>query len=307
MKFSIIIPVYNKANTIVQALDSVFSQTFKDFEVIVVNDGSTDNVLEVLKSYNNPVKVITQRNGGVSVARNKGIENANGDYLCFLDADDLWYPNHLETICDMMLAYPDEKFFGTCHSCSFPDGKVVDCNRRISSLDDVLLVKDLIAFINQYGGVVNTNGICVSRDILIIEDIKFEPGEKLGEDVDVWYRVALKHSIVISKNVTNLYRREYSTATVVTSNPPDWCFAKRAESILKDPDIPQDVKSSYLNMCDRYFMAISRELSYRHARLDAKRKLNNVNNKRSFRYLFSLLLTILPYQVLDAFPARMKI
>ena len=83
MKFSIIIPVYNKANTIVQALDSIFSQTFKDFEVIVVNDGSTDNVLEVLKSYNNSVKVITQRNGGVSVARNKGIENANGDYLCF--------------------------------------------------------------------------------------------------------------------------------------------------------------------------------------------------------------------------------
>ncbi|MBR4881344.1 MAG: glycosyltransferase, partial [Clostridia bacterium] len=89
MKFSVIIPVYNKADTISASIDSVISQTEKDFELIIVDDGSSDNIDEVLSKYKN-IHVITQENGGVSVARNSGIMAAQGDYICFLDADDLW-------------------------------------------------------------------------------------------------------------------------------------------------------------------------------------------------------------------------
>ena len=84
MKFSVIIPVYNKASTLRRALDSVLTQSYRNFEVIVVDDGSTDQIEEVLSSYRAP-RVIHQQNGGVSRARNTGIEAATGDFVCFLD------------------------------------------------------------------------------------------------------------------------------------------------------------------------------------------------------------------------------
>ena len=306
MKFSIVIPTYNKANTIEQALDSIYDQTVNNFEIIVVNDGSTDNILDVLDRYDKPVRVISQENKGVSVARNTGIDHAVGEYICFLDADDMWYPNHLEVVSDMMKKYPSAEYFGTCHRSSFPDGRIVDGNSRLSDLDEIMVVHDLIGFINKYGGVVNTNSICVKRSILLDEKIYFEPGEKMGEDVDVWYRIALKHPIVISSKMTTLYRREFSTATAVTSNPPDWCFVKRKESIINDKDISDENKESFINMCDRYYMAIGRELSYNKNIGEALKRIMRVRHKLSVRFIISLTIILLPSFLLRMIPSKYK-
>ncbi len=94
--FSVIIPVFNKAGYVKEALDSVFSQTVKDLEVLVVNDGSTDGTEGVLRSYLNRVRYFYQENRGVSSARNRAITAARGKYLAFLDADDIWLPQKLE-------------------------------------------------------------------------------------------------------------------------------------------------------------------------------------------------------------------
>lgn len=306
MKFSIILPVYNKANTIVQAIDSIYSQTCQDFEIIIINDGSTDNLLDVLNKYAKPIKVISQENKGVSVARNRGVDSAVGEYVCFLDADDMWYPNHLEVILNMMNRFPEVGYFGTCHKSSFPDGTVIDGNTRINKLGDVIFVEDLIGFVNKYGGVLNTNSVCVKRSIITDEKIYFEPGEKLGEDVDVWYRIALKHPIAISTKMTTLYRREYSTATVVTSNATDWCFAKRQQSILNDIDITRNVKESYKAMCDRYYLTISREYCFNHSKKDAYKWMKKVSSKISIRYFVSLLLCVTPSFILDIFPEELR-
>lgn len=87
-KYSIIIPVYNVEKYIKKCLDSVFSQTDKDFEVIVVNDGTKDNSMDIVKKYD--AKIINQKNQGLSAARNRGVKEAVGDYLIFLDSDDYW-------------------------------------------------------------------------------------------------------------------------------------------------------------------------------------------------------------------------
>ncbi|MCS3665220.1 glycosyltransferase family 2 protein [Salinibacter ruber] len=97
MKFSVIIPVYNRERLIEEALDSVFAQTFDDFEVIVVDDGSTDRTAEVVRAYSGSVQLIHQENAGPGVARNTGIEAASGDYVAFLDSDDKWFPWTLST------------------------------------------------------------------------------------------------------------------------------------------------------------------------------------------------------------------
>ena len=106
--FSVIIPVYNKKNCVGQTLDSVLNQSFRNFEVIVVDDGSTDNSLEVVNKYQNSgVKIIQKENGGVSSARNMGIKFARGQYIALLDADDLWHEDYLKATADAIVAYPN--------------------------------------------------------------------------------------------------------------------------------------------------------------------------------------------------------
>lgn len=95
-KVSVIIPAYNAQKFIRQTLDSVLAQTYRDFEIIVVDDGSKDATAEIADSYGKPIRCLRKTNGGVSEARNFGFKNSGGDYVAFLDADDLWEPTKLE-------------------------------------------------------------------------------------------------------------------------------------------------------------------------------------------------------------------
>lgn len=96
-KVSVIIPTYNSADLIVDAIDSVLAQTYKDYEIIVVDDGSTDNINEVIDSYDVSIKFTKQANAGAAVARNTGMQSACGEYIALLDADDIWLSSKLET------------------------------------------------------------------------------------------------------------------------------------------------------------------------------------------------------------------
>lgn len=93
---SVIIPVYNGERYLRETLESVFAQTFRDYEVLCVDDGSTDNSHSLLDQYGGRVRVIRQANAGQSAARNRGVQEATGEFVAFLDQDDLWYPSKLE-------------------------------------------------------------------------------------------------------------------------------------------------------------------------------------------------------------------
>jgi glycosyltransferase involved in cell wall biosynthesis len=93
---SVIIPNYNYSQYLAMAIESVLSQTYKKIEIIVVDDGSTDNSLEILSSYLSDITLVSQSNSGVSSARNAGLVKASGEYVCFLDSDDVWLPNKIE-------------------------------------------------------------------------------------------------------------------------------------------------------------------------------------------------------------------
>ena len=97
MLFSVIIPTFNRRRLLQYALESVLRQTFTDYEVLVVDDGSTDETKEYLATLGDRVRVFTQSNQGPGAARNLAIKHANGHYLAFLDSDDLWFPWSLET------------------------------------------------------------------------------------------------------------------------------------------------------------------------------------------------------------------
>lgn len=125
-KFSIIIPVYNVEKYLRKCLNSVFSQNYKNYEVIVVNDGTKDNSMDIVKDY--PVKVINQKNQGLSVARNNGVKKATGEYILFLDGDDYIEKGLLKEINKSLNNNPDIVRFQIKEV--FEDGKEIDYNEK---------------------------------------------------------------------------------------------------------------------------------------------------------------------------------
>ena len=113
--FTVIIPLYNKENYVENALKSILNQTFIDFEVLIINDCSTDKSVSKIEPYlSEKVRIIHhEKNKGLSATRNTGIKNAKADYVCYLDADDLWKPTFLETIYRLIINFPEAKIYGT--------------------------------------------------------------------------------------------------------------------------------------------------------------------------------------------------
>ena len=110
---SVVIPLYNKENAIVKTIESVFNQTYTDFEIIIVDDSSKDKSLQVVQSINDSrLHVIHKENGGVSSARNRGIREAKGDYIALLDGDDLWKPTFLEEQVKLIHDFPKAAMWG---------------------------------------------------------------------------------------------------------------------------------------------------------------------------------------------------
>ncbi len=113
---SVVIPLYNKERYIKRAICSVLNQSFGDFEIIIVNDGSTDNSLSIVEDIADArIKLINQKNAGVSAARNRGIMESKYDFIAFLDADDEWKENHLDVIVDLIQEFPSCGVFATSY------------------------------------------------------------------------------------------------------------------------------------------------------------------------------------------------
>ncbi len=106
--FSVIIPLYNKAKFIEETLQSVLDQDFLDFEIIIIDDGSTDDSVEIVEQFSDcRITLFKQKNTGVSIARNNGITAAKGTYMALIDADDYWYSNHLTALINQIHQFPD--------------------------------------------------------------------------------------------------------------------------------------------------------------------------------------------------------
>lgn len=265
-KFSIIIPAYNAEKFIERSINSVLSQRYSNYEVIVIDDGSIDNTVKVVEQYDsNVVKLLKQNNSGVSGARSKGISFANGDFICFLDADDIYYDNHLSTLNDMISEFPEDNFFITGYRNILLSGNTEDvfvnysdrkCHKEF----------DFFATVSNHGVFYNTNCICIRNSVFQKVGV-FQIGVAQGEDTDMWYRVAAYNSVIISPCITNARYRDFSVATKQRVFTYDWIFEKRLDDILNDVQVPTQRKNSLLkDMEDRKISKI------RHKLLESKRK-----------------------------------
>lgn len=184
---SIVIPLYNKAHTIVNTLNTVINQTYKNFEVIIVNDGSTDNGVKVIKeNFNDPrIKIINQNNAGVSAARNRGVDESCGEYIAFLDGDDEWHPEYLSTMYELIKKYPHAGLFlcaGLTHNA---DGSI---GYRIASKYEGK--KCVINFFENPEVFLHTSGTIVNKN-LFYKTHRFIIGMRQFEDKLAIHALAL--------------------------------------------------------------------------------------------------------------------
>lgn len=202
--FSIVIPLYNKASFIENTLKSVLNQSFLNYEIIVINDGSTDESEEkVLKFKDSRIQLFNQKNQGASVARNLGIEKAKYDYIAFLDADDLWMENHLETLKNLIENFPNAGIFASRYQLFLNEGEVSTPKFKGISADFYGIVPDFFdASINH--PIATSSSIAVPK--YIFEKIGyFKPKISSGQDVDMWIRIASKYPVAISAEITASY------------------------------------------------------------------------------------------------------
>lgn len=182
---SVIIPAYNAAWCIQRAVDSVLGQGFRDFELIVVDDGSTDDTVDILAAYGDKLRVIKKGNGGLSSARNAGIRSAHGRYVAFLDADDHWMPSKLEKQVALMTMRPELAFCSTAALLVDPDHKHMGVWHCASSTMSAL---ETIFSINAY--VAGSGSAVLIRKDVLIQVGWFDEQLRSLEDIDMWMRLA---------------------------------------------------------------------------------------------------------------------
>lgn len=207
--FSVIIPLYNKQDSISSTLMSVIHQSFLDLEIIVVDDGSTDDSLSQVKKINDSrIRIISQLNGGVSSARNCGIRSATYDWIALLDGDDLWKTNHLEHMNDLIEKFPGKQVF----SSSF----VYSTNQS----SDVLIVQNQKLVSNYFEEAFNEHFLWSSAIVFHRDCINnvggFNESLSRGEDLDLWARIGRKYEIVRSNLVTAIYRLDAENRACTT-------------------------------------------------------------------------------------------
>ncbi len=232
-RFSVVIPLYNRERYIVRTLNSVLKQTRSPGEIVVVDDGSTDAGGQLVKStFGNKVKLIEQQNRGVSAARNAGIKASGGDWVAFLDADDIWLPNHLEELSRQIISFPHA---GMVASNSIQ----LNVNAPPPERSPPGRVKqiDYLVEASKCLTIVNSSSVAIRRDVFnSIGDFK---SYKYGEDLEMWARVSLHYPVAFSDSVTSIYYRGTGGAMEKLNNKSD---DKKKRKIKALPEVTPTIK-----------------------------------------------------------------
>lgn len=228
---SVVIPLYNKADFVEKTLTSVLNQTTKPHEIIVVNDGSTDNGVEIVSSIDGVI-LVNQKNGGVSSARNHGISIATGEYIAFLDADDEWHPTFIEEIDRLIKFDSNSPIYGTSFTINKSElGTGENKHEKI----------DYPTRYNRSGNPFSTSSIVVKRSVF--KDIRFPIGVTVGEDIYTWLSIINDFgSPVVSHRKLSFYNQVELSAMAIHKAKPIPFLIEMESQFNKILDIDEIIK-----------------------------------------------------------------
>ena len=254
---SIVIPLYNKERFIKETLDSVFNQSFTDYEIIIVNDGSTDSSVFIVNAIEDQrITVLSNQNKGVSHARNFGISKANSDLIALLDGDDLWEPNHLENLYNLYEKFPDCGLYATAYNKKYFNGEKIKASYNG-------LAKEYFGIIEDYFSASIKDSMAWTSAVLIpMKTFRkvgvFDEEMRSGQDTDLWIRIALKDSIAFSSIASSnkiilapKYHLSYSTNRIDRLK----LFEK-----FKAVELPTTSFKKYMDL-NRFSVAIERKIA----------------------------------------------
>lgn len=204
-KISIIIPLYNKGFIISETLKSVFAQTFTDFEIVIINDGSTDNSLEMVSQFSDKrIKLYHQQNKGASLARNLGIEKASSELIAFLDADDYWYPNHLEELNRLYIDFPNCGIYASRYYIKLNSHKIIKTSYSPAVQNDFRgILSDFFSASKTYR-VGLTSAIAIPKKLLT-GNLLFNPKISSGQDLELFIKIAMNNNVSLTDKFTVEY------------------------------------------------------------------------------------------------------
>lgn len=216
MRFSVIIPLYNKALYVAKAIESILAQTYTDYELIIMDDGSKDDSYEIaskaIEGHLRNCRLFRQENAGVSMARNNGVAVSVGDYLCFLDADDWWEPDFLEEMSKLIVDFPGAGIYGTNYT-------IVNETKQKTRVAQIGVEegfeKGFINYCQVYAKTMYmplwTGAVCIPRNVF--DEMKgFPKGVKLGEDFILWIHIALRYKVVLLNKPLAYYNQDVDVA-----------------------------------------------------------------------------------------------
>lgn len=255
-RFSVIVPLYNKAPYVKKALESIVAQTFADWECIIVDDGSTDNSATIceeiihpfIHSSVHPIRLIKQANSGVAAARNNGVKASRGEFVCFLDADDWWEPTFLEEMDKLIKEYPVAGIYASNYIYYKP-GKThvaLDLERGYMNYPAAYLQSEIMP--------VTSITTCMPR--MMFEEMGgFPVGIKLGEDFLLWAKTALHYPVAFSEKPLAYYNNDVPASLRATRNlhAPEHHMLFNLEPLLDEINRLQSTsnKSAWLQLIDK--------------------------------------------------------
>jgi glycosyltransferase involved in cell wall biosynthesis len=294
-RVSVVIPLFNKGPYIRRAIDSVLAQTCRDFEIVVVNDGSTDGGPEIVGRIRDArVRLVNQDNGGVSAARNRGIRETKSELIGFLDADDEWLPEFLQTVIALAERYPHAGAYATgylllkggariCREMTVKDGR-----EKCGCYFDLL----------RGGADVWTSSNIVVRRAVFDKVGVFRVGHALAEDLDMWFRIGLHYLFACSARTCAVYHYDQPDNASHVAVPGDVSpLYLSLVDLEKTADIDSVVEQKAIEYLSRQLAKDIEYLLYRGFRDVARRRLDVYRRHYGVTagYVRLCMLTSLPW------------